>query len=436
MRPPFPLVALSILSLAAVSACASEPPPPPYTEYRAVAVGGSHTCALTKATEVLCWGDNATGQLGNGTTTSSAKPVPISGNLKFSKISAGATHTCGVSQGEVYCWGSNAHGEIGNGAGPNGAPVTAPARIKGPANASYIDAVAGRSFSCAVTKLGAALCWGQNGFGKLGLGSSHPVGRFAEDAGAADEAVAAPTPVAGRTVFLSISAHDNNACGLSSSNQVFCWGSNLYFQVGATTSDACQVGTSPRWPCAWSPTLTAQRRSTSVPSGLAVGDDFACFIDDHADVYCWGKNDHEQIAAKGGGLPVCKFADDTSTECAPSPRKVARPAGATPIGFARVAAGSDWLCAAMQPAGAAVHCWGLNTGGQLGDGQTANRATPAPISGGLSASEISAGEAHTCIVTSGSNPNRVYCWGANAAGQLGNGAATPRETTPQLVVER
>jgi alpha-tubulin suppressor-like RCC1 family protein len=90
----------------------------------------------------------------------------------------------------------------------------------------------------------------------------------------------------------------------------------------------------------------------------------------------------------------------------------------------------------MQPAGAAVHCWGLNTGGQLGDGQTANRATPAPISGGLSASEISAGEAHTCIVTSGSNPNRVYCWGANAAGQLGNGAATPRETTPQLVVER
>ena len=435
MRLRAPSIAPAILTLVVLSSCSSTPPPPPYTEYRAVAVGGAHTCALTKADAALCWGSNTAGQLGNGTTTSSAKPVLVSGDLRFQAISAGATHTCGVSAGDVYCWGSNVHGEIGDGAGPNGSPVTTPTRIKGPANAKYIDAVAGRSFSCAVTKLGAAYCWGQTGFGKLGLGPSYTVGRFADDATARDESVPTPTPVAGRHVFLSIRTHDNDTCALSTDNQVFCWGSNLYFQLGASSSDGCQVGTSPRWPCAWSPTLTAQRRSNSVPSSLAVGDDFACYLDDHGGLFCWGKNDHGQIAAKGSGLAICKYADNTSSECAAFPRKVASAAaGATMPAFARVAVGSDWICAAPMPAGSAVLCWGRNNEGQLGDGQTADREVPAPVSGGLGALDLSAGESHTCLVTSGSTPNRVYCWGVNATGQLGNGATSGREISPQLVI--
>ncbi len=429
-------LALSLPFLVALGSCSSPPPPPPYTEYKAVTAGGAHTCALTIADLALCWGSNAAGQLGDGSTTASSKPVLVAGNLKFSTISAGVSHTCGLSQGEVYCWGSNLSGEIGNGAGPKGEPVTAPAKIVGPANTSYIDVVAGGSFSCAVTKIGWAFCWGQNGFGKLGLGPNYPVGRFIDSA-EPNESVATPAPVAGRHVFQAITAHDNNACGLSSTNQVFCWGSNLFFQVGATTSDGCQVGASRRWPCAWSPTITAQRQATSVPNGVTLGDDFACYTDDRFDLYCWGSNAHGQIAPKGTRLEICKFANDTSSECAGAPRKVTRPVvGTTTLGFVRVAAGSDWVCSSVQPAGSAVVCWGRNTHGQLGDGQTIDREAPAPISGGYGAMDISAGTGHTCLVTDGATPKRVYCWGANASGQLGNGATSPHEATPQLVVER
>ncbi len=437
MHLRLPSLALSLPVLAVLGSCSPAPVPPSYTEYRAASAGGSHTCALTRSDDAHCWGSNTSGQLGDGTTNASSKPILVGGNLKFSKISAGASHTCGVSQGDVYCWGLNLNGEVGNGAAPNGPAVRTPTKIAGAANTAYLDGATGATFSCAVTKLGAALCWGQNGFGKLARGSSAPLGRFLDPA-LPNESVTVPTPVAGSTRYKSIAARGNNVCALSTSNQVYCWGSNLFWQLGATTTDGCYVGTNPPWPCSMSPVLVAQPIANNVPTGVVVGDDVACYTTDKYDLYCWGSNANGQIAPKASGtLQVCKFMNGMSFQCSPSPRKVARPmAGSTTLGFVRVDAGADGLCASVYPVGNAVTCWGKNNNGQLGDGQTTDREVAAPIAGGHGALDLSVGGGHACLVTDGSNAHRVYCWGANVSGQLGTGATSPHEATPKLVVER
>jgi alpha-tubulin suppressor-like RCC1 family protein len=273
--------------------------------------------------------------------------------------------------------------------------------------------------------------------GKLGLGPSQPIGRFGDPA-LPNESVTTPTQVTGTGRYKAITARANHVCALSTSNQVVCWGSNQFWQIGTATSDGCSVGTNPPWWCTVSPKVVAQPLSNSVPNGISVGDDFSCYTDDHYDLFCFGGNAHGQIAPKGtGALQPCTFQNGMSFECAPSPKKLTRPAvGTTTLAYVRVAAGADWICSSVYPVGNAVMCWGRNNNGQLGDGQTTDRATPAPILGGHGALDLAAGNSHACLVTDGSNAHRVYCWGSNVSGQLGNGNTSPREATPQLVVER
>ena len=88
-----------------------------------VSAGTHHTCGVTTSGVGYCWGDNSSGQLGNGTTTNSTTPVPVSGGYSFAMISAGGSHTCGITSfvsgsrvgGTLYCWGDNTYGQLGNG---------------------------------------------------------------------------------------------------------------------------------------------------------------------------------------------------------------------------------------------------------------------------------------------------------------------------------
>ena len=81
-----------------------------------IAVGGDHSCALTKDGAAWCWGRNDSGELGDGSTTLSSTPVPVTGDITFATIAAGSFHTCALTpKGLAYCWGQNTYGALGDG---------------------------------------------------------------------------------------------------------------------------------------------------------------------------------------------------------------------------------------------------------------------------------------------------------------------------------
>ena len=193
-----------------------------------VSAGDEDSCAVTTAGAVKCWGRNVEGELGDGTTTSSAAPVDVVGlGSGVASISAGTDHTCAVTTtGAVKCWGWNLDGELGDGTTTDSAtPVDVVGLGSGVASIS-----SGASHTCAVTTAGAVKCWGWNPYGQLGDGtttnSTTPVGVVGLGSGVA-----------------SVSAGDYHSCAVTTSGAVKCWGYNLYGELGdgTTTSSTTPV---------------------------------------------------------------------------------------------------------------------------------------------------------------------------------------------------
>jgi alpha-tubulin suppressor-like RCC1 family protein len=139
----------------------------------AITAGGSHTCALKKSGGLVCWGRNDYGQLGIGSTTSKEEPVLVIGLAGgVSAVSAGSRHTCVLMQaGGARCWGYNFYGQLGNG--------TTSILLDEPVNVSVLtdglSAIgAGQRHTCALLQAGGVRCWGANDFGQLGNGSTTP----------------------------------------------------------------------------------------------------------------------------------------------------------------------------------------------------------------------------------------------------------------------
>jgi alpha-tubulin suppressor-like RCC1 family protein len=133
--------------------------------FASVAAGGSHTCALTTAGAALCWGAGNSGQLGTGTATpQQIIPVPVAGGTIFNKLVAGFLHTCALqADGTAYCWGSNGSGRLGDGTTTQ---RSAPVAVVG--GARFTDLAAGSEHTCGRSTAGSAICWGRNQEGQLG----------------------------------------------------------------------------------------------------------------------------------------------------------------------------------------------------------------------------------------------------------------------------
>ncbi len=310
-----------------------------------IAAGGDSTCALTTGGNVWCWGDNATGQLGNGTFAQSSVPVqvmdptghtPIGG---VATITVGLSHACAVTgAGAALCWGDNAQGELGNG---NELGSNVPGPVSGLTN-GVATISAGSEFTCAVTTSGQALCWGRGDSGQLGSGtatsSKTPVPVFDSSDNAALNGV------------VTVSTGFQNACALMDGGTVLCWGVNESGQLGNGTSGG--------------QSNTGSEVVNSTENGLlsgvvaiAVGQSHTCALTGMGTALCWGSNAEGQL---GTG----KTSNSTL------PVEVSGPAN----GIAAVSAGSEHACAVTNLG--AAQCWGANLDGQLGTGSTAASPTP------------------------------------------------------------
>ena len=320
-----------------------------------VAAGYEHTCALTSGDGVKCWGANNSGQLGDGTMTAFGVPVTLPADVSglasgVTAISAGGFHSCALTDaGGVKCWGSNEYGQLGD-----GTTITSsvPVDVSGLASGVLMIS-AGWSSTCALTSAGGVKCWGNNPFGGLGNGttddSSVPVDVSGLDGGISAIATGVlhacalrrtggvtcwgygqsddptlfssslPVEVPGLTIGISaISATLDQTCALRDTGGVVCWGPNYAPPPGETLPDrfvpvnvalaggVSSIAVGETHSCAltslgavacWGPSLAP----VDVPglandvTAIAVGGRHSCAATTAGEVKCWGENGSGQL---------------------------------------------------------------------------------------------------------------------------------------------
>lgn len=385
-----------------------------------VTAGGFFSCGIGTSGVTVCWGDNNYGELADTLVLgSSTTPVPVFLGTGFLTVSTGEAHACAVgATAAVLCWGDNASGQLGVGTttGPQHCAFgTSCSQV--PVVATTGDSVvsAGFNFSCAVDFQGTGSCWGDNTFGNLGNGttvsSSTPV------------TVTPPAGVHLFTVSTSVAffAVDTawHACGIAGGGAGYCWGDGSFGELGVgTPPQTCLTPFGTR-ACATTPAAVAGGLSFQ---SLSAGADFTCgVVSGSGKVYCWGANAFGQLGVdtltvlqpcSGGGK--CSF--------------VPAPVLLLPSPAVSVTAGAAHACALLTTG--SVYCWGANFAGALGNGSTTNSSSPVLVSApGLVFTQVSAGAFHTCgIANTATTVNTAYCWGSNFAGQLGDGTTTDRLT--------
>lgn len=343
-----------------------------------LALGTQHTCrtVTTSGGATTCWGANAAGQLGDGTTADRMAPTqivaPSLDALDFMQIGAGQLHSCGLTRvGTAVCWGEST-GQVSGGGGAL-ATAAAPAPVNAPV--PFTQLVVGSAFACGLGSDGLTYCWGNNAFAALGDGTL--------------AARSNPAPIKGGHRFKRLVAGGNFACGLTD-GPVYCWGSidgrvptpaiAAIGPVGLPGSDIVRI------------------------ASLAPGFAHACGITTDGTAACIGRNSSGQLG------------DGTTTD-----RDVAPVFVGGGLHFTSLTAGGSFTCGIATDGFA--YCWGANSFGQLGDGTTANRSVPTRVSGNIAFATIAAGSNHTCGATSS---GKTYCWGQNSSGQLGDGTKGSR----------
>ena len=384
-----------------------------------ISAGADHTCAVTSAGGVKCWGEGGLGELGNDGTADKDAPVDVvdedggSGTLAgIVQVSAGSPHTCAVtSSGGVKCWGRGRNGQLGNDdTGNTDAPV---AVVDGDGSSTPLANIsqtsAGISHTCALTTSGGVKCWGHGSYGQLGND-----GAFYEYPVAVVDGDGSSTPLAN---ISQISAGSSHTCALTTSGGVKCWGSGTFGRLGndGTSSTDAPVD------------VVDEDGGSGTLAGIvqvSAGDSYTCALTSTGGVKCWGLGSNGRLGNDGTSstdAPVDVVDGDGSS---------------TPLAnISQISVGSYHTCAVTSSGG--VKCWGNGSSGQLGNDGTSSTDAPVDVVDGdgnstplANISQISAGSHHTCALTTSGG---VKCWGNGSSGQLGNDSTSSTDAPVDVV---
>lgn len=337
----------------------------------ALSAGDSHACAQNTAGALECWGYNDSGQLGDGTEHKRPGPAAVQGlSGPVSQVSAGNLHTCAVTAaGAALCWGYNGDGELGDG-------TTTDRRTPTPVSGlgSGVTAISAGTFhTCALTTAGAVSCWGYDDeINGAPISPAHT----------------RPVPVSGLdSGVVAISAGNRFSCALTDAGAVKCWGLNDEGQLGNGTKTHS------------SQPVAVQGLGSGVVA-ISAGNAHACAVTGQGALMCWGANDDGEL---GDGTKTSRSAPGVVDGLG--------------TGVLAVSAGSTHSCAILSDRTAT--CWGTNDAGELGNGTFKAATRPVAVSGLTGIAGLGAGTAFTCAVTT---EGAAKCWGDNGIGQLGIGA--------------
>ncbi|MEK6704347.1 MAG: hypothetical protein AABZ06_01020 [Bdellovibrionota bacterium] len=391
-----------------------------------VSTGNFFTCRILANGSIKCWGQNNHGQLGlgdkenrgdsSGEMGQNLPEVPLGTGHTATAISAGLDHVCAILEdGSVKCWGQNNHGQLGLGDKENRGDIpgemgNALPSIDLGSGRKAIAVALGAEHSCALLDNGTVKCWGRNNDGQLGLGDSKSRGDKPAEMGDNLPAVNLGT---GRTAR-SLSAGKNFTCAVLDNDTVKCWGYNNYGQLGQGGSKTLGDSANEMGDNLSTISLGSGRTARSV----SAGESFACALLDNYEIKCWGRNNYGQL-----GIGNKSAIGDKAGQMGDDLQRVELGTAHTATS---VVSGAYHTCAILNNGD--TKCWGRNTFGQLGLGDTATRGDKTgdmgdslgavSIGASRSARFIDIDETHSCAVL---DDGTTKCWGKNNNGQLGQG---------------
>ncbi len=342
-----------------------------------IAVGENFTCTLRSGGSVVCWGNNAEGQLGNGNTTPSFTPVLVDASTMGTAIQlrSGGKHSCALGITGTFCWGDNDAGQLGSDTG--GVSSSSPLEVIGAPQ--FTNLAIGASHSCGVDTSNNVYCWGNNNRGQLGRGTM--------DTGSA-------TPIQVNSIpnndIMEVVAGDDFTCARSFGGGLYCWGAGTDGQIGNDLAPFTDVAL---------PELVLNH----IPvDRLALGSLSACSIRNSGVpiLECWGDDAFNQL---GDGAPATDQNAPVTTGLASA---------------SDLTVGAGHAC--MRSSFGSMYCWGNNAMGQGGQGNTSTPITTGTqvMDVGTTVMQIATGTGanHVCVLTNG---EQVRCWGSNIDGQVG-----------------
>jgi alpha-tubulin suppressor-like RCC1 family protein len=239
--------------------------------WASVTGGDGDTCAIRTGGTLWCWGGNDGGQLGTGNTTSRDLPQQVTTPARggWVSVSAGTGFACAIhAGGSLWCWGHNEHGELGIG---NTTNQDLPRQVTTPTAGGWSSVTTGVGHTCAIHTGGTLWCWGTNGFGQLGIGTT-----TGQDL---PEQVLSPAP----SGWGSVAADQFHTCAIRASSTLWCWGLDGYGELGiGNTTDQHQPH---------QVTTPARGGWATVVTGFFD----SCAIRTNSTLWCWGNNEEGQL---------------------------------------------------------------------------------------------------------------------------------------------